>query len=241
MTNIAEILKDCPKGTKLYSPICGDCRLREIEITSNFTVIHCIVEENCDIRFDEYGRFYLDGDECLLFPSKENRDWNTFNKTLFKKGDFITNRNFICIYNGINKNGAIQFFAFIPWNWDKNTSTEECDVHPTEKPKIGLGYINNETRFATEEEKNLLLSAIEYIGYVWDAEKLELRKKETEFKPFDNVLVRDEIDDVWKLAQYAFEDKGTEFKYNTVGGACWQCCIPYEGNEHLLGTTENCE
>lgn len=29
--NIAEILKDKPQGTKLYSPICGECKLSYIE------------------------------------------------------------------------------------------------------------------------------------------------------------------------------------------------------------------
>lgn len=238
MTNIAEILKHCPKGTTLYSPICGDCKLREIEITFCFTEIHCIAEKNCDISFDEYGRFEYDGGECLLFPSKENRDWSTFNDTKrFKKGDFIHHRDWTCIYYGVDNNGAIQFFAFIPCDWDENTSAEMYDVSPTEKPKIGIGYINSWTRLATEAEKNLLLSAIAYKGYVWDAEKFELR---TKFKPFDNVLVRECIDDIWKLAQYAFEDKRGEYKY-TVGGACWRYCIPYEGNKHLLGTNENCE
>lgn len=114
---------------------------------------------------------------------EDNRDWSAFNNTKrFKKGDFIHHRNFICIYSGTNKNGAIQFFAFIPWYWDKNTSKRRYDVCPTEKPKIGVGYINNETRLATEDEKTLLLSAIEYNGYEWDSEKLELRKKEPEFK-----------------------------------------------------------
>lgn len=28
--NIAEILKDCPKGTKLYSPIYGEVELSQI-------------------------------------------------------------------------------------------------------------------------------------------------------------------------------------------------------------------
>ena len=30
MINKADILKDCPKGTKLYSPICGNCKLLKI-------------------------------------------------------------------------------------------------------------------------------------------------------------------------------------------------------------------
>lgn len=243
MENIAEILKDCPKGTKLYSPICGDCRLREIEITPYFTEIHCIVEENCDISFDEYGRFEFeyDGCECLLFPSKENRDWSTFNYTKrFKKGDFIHQRGWTCIYYGVNDYGAIQCFAFIPWDWNRNTSTVRYDVRPTEKPKVGIGYINKETRLATEDEKTLLLTAIEYYGFEWDAEKLELRKKEPEFKPFDKVLVRDDIGSIWRLAQYEFKDKNKDYMHSVVGGVYWRYCIPYEGNEHLLGTNENC-
>lgn len=245
MTNIAEILKDCPKGTKLYSPICGECELDCIVSYHyhNEYEIRCIAEKNCNINFDEYGRFEYDEGECLLFPSKENRNWSTFNNTnRFKKGDFITNIGFICIYNGINKNGAIQYFAFIPWDWDRNTSVERYYIEPTEKYKIGVGYIDNKTRLATEFEKNLLLSAIEYKGYVWDAEKLELRKKEPEFKPFDNVLVRDSNNMVWNLAQYAFKDENnTSYNHCVVGGSHWVYCIPYEGNEHLLGTKENCK
>ena len=69
MTNIAEILKDCLKGTKLYSPICGECYLYcvegwEIRVNDNSDVIY---------RFFEDGRQCLSG-ECLLFPSKENRN-----------------------------------------------------------------------------------------------------------------------------------------------------------------------
>lgn len=245
MENIAEILKDCPKGTNLYSPICGECHLYWVVDGVKATGVNVdgeiVVYDNDRSKYS----FYKDGTqhpmgECLLFPSKENRNWSTFNCTKrFKKGDFIHNRDWICIYYGVKDNGAIQFFAFIPWDWDRNTSTERYDVRPTEKPKVGVGYINKETRLATEAEKTRLLSAIEYKGYIWDAEKLELRKREPEFKPFDKVLVRDGIDDIWRLAQYGFESK--DKTYNTVGGTWWAYCIPYEGNEHLLGTIENCE
>lgn len=248
MTNIAEILKKCPSGTELYSPICGECYLYWVidEVRLNGVKVdgEIVVYDNNRSKYS----FYKDGTqhpmgECLLFPSKENRDWSTFNNTKrFKKGDFIHNRNWTCIYYGVNDNGAIQCFAFIPWDWDRNTSTEWYDVRPTEKPKIGVGYINKETRLATEDEKALLLSAIEYNGFEWDAEKLELRKKEPEFKPFDKVLVRDDIGGVWRLAQYEFKDKNKEiYMHSVVGGVYWRYCIPYEGNEHLLGTTKNCE
>ena len=183
MTNISEILKKYSSGTKLYSPICGECYLYwvvdEVKIDGMKVDGEIVVYDNNRNKYS----FYKDGTqhpmgECLLFPSKDNRDWSTFNNTKrFKKGDFIHQWDWTCIYYGVDNNDAIQFFAFIPWNWDKNTSTEEYDVHPTEKPKIGLGYISNYTRLATEAEKTLLLTAIEYNGYEWDAEKLELKKR----------------------------------------------------------------
>ena len=78
--NIAEILKNAPEGTKLYSTIFGDVKLLKIDNgkrhpivvrTSNNGVLGCFTEEG------KYNKEYSDS-ECVLFPSKENRDWNTF-------------------------------------------------------------------------------------------------------------------------------------------------------------------
>ena len=59
----------------------------------------------------------------------------------------------------------------------------------------------------------------------------------TTLKPFDKVLVRDDDSDEWCLALYAYYRVKTGF-HRMVGGARWKQCIPYEGNEHLLGTTD---
>lgn len=74
--NIADILRDCPKGTKLYSPIFGQGVFEEVQEYNDGS--------NIDIRcndmiyeFDELGRYGKDG-ECLLFPSKDMRDWSKF-------------------------------------------------------------------------------------------------------------------------------------------------------------------
>ena len=72
--NIAEILKDCPIGTKLYSPLCGECTLHEV-VKDKIFIRTCSNERI--VIFDEYGRYFNDS-ECLILPSKENRDWNTF-------------------------------------------------------------------------------------------------------------------------------------------------------------------
>ena len=84
--NIAEILKDCPKGTKLYSPIFGNCTLDHVKrgVYEGYDdVIYVNVEFACckQYSFDSEGRFAANTNklgECLLFPSKDNRDWSTF-------------------------------------------------------------------------------------------------------------------------------------------------------------------
>ena len=65
--------------------------------------------------------------------------------------------------------------------------------------------------------------------------------EETELKPFDRVLVRDGKDEKWKpqiFGRVYEKPNGTGLMYVVVGGAAWKCCIPYEGNEHLLGTNK---
>lgn len=63
-----------------------------------------------------------------------------------------------------------------------------------------------------------------------------------EFKAYDRVLVRDKDDERWQAAFYdqylADEEK---YPHHVISGACFTQCIPYEGNEHLLGTTDKYE
>lgn len=79
MINIAEILKNVPKGTKLYCPLIGEVTFSEID--ENIALP--IIVEDChgfEVTFTNDGKYctnYKDS-ECMLFPSKENRDWSTF-------------------------------------------------------------------------------------------------------------------------------------------------------------------
>lgn len=99
---------------------------------------------------------------------------------------------------------------------------------------------SEEYRFATEEEKKQLFSALEKEGKAWDAEKKEVvdLKPKVELKPFDKVLVRDSESDKWRanLFNYISEDG-----YYCCVFASWVYCIPYIGNESLLGTTKDVE
>ena len=79
--NLVEILKDCPKGTKLYSTIFGDVKFQSIDEFSTFHPIAVETDENYIEHFSADGRYYFryNGGECILFPSKDQRDWSKFN------------------------------------------------------------------------------------------------------------------------------------------------------------------
>lgn len=77
--NLVEILKDCPKGTKLYSPLFGQVSFegidyddKEYPITTKYNVGY--------VSFTENGRhdFCIENQECMIFPSKEVRTWDNF-------------------------------------------------------------------------------------------------------------------------------------------------------------------
>lgn len=98
-------------------------------------------------------------------------------------------------------------------------------------------------RLATDSEKKQLFSALEKEGKVWDAEKKMIvnLKPKVELKPFDNVLVRHQKTEEWRANIFSHTDKTDEYlDYVCVNGR-WEFCIPYEGNESLLGTTKDVE
>ena len=98
-------------------------------------------------------------------------------------------------------------------------------------------------RLATEEEKQQLFSALSKKGKAWDAEKKQIvdLKPKVELNPFDNVLVRHQKTEEWRANIFSHTDKTDEYlDYVCVNGR-WEFCIPYEGNESLLGTTKDVE
>ena len=152
----------------------------------------------------------------------------------FKDGDVLFVKcnvdAFIEIFKHSKKNGGLYDHASL------DTATQDLDI----SGKYGIGgYEITEIRLATEEEKQQLFDALAKKGKVWDAEKKKVVdiKKEHQFKPFEKVLVRDSFDDVWR-ASFFSHIKENDGRYVTTC-VTWKFCIPYEGNEHLLGTTNN--
>lgn len=90
--NIVEILKDKPQGTKLYSSACGKCKLEEVDDKSfkiSFYNSKFGFMNGGEGHLDKNGKLYDDG-ECVVFPSKEMRDWEKFS---WKKGDILVSKD----------------------------------------------------------------------------------------------------------------------------------------------------
>ena len=85
--NLVEILKDCPEGTKLFSPLLGEVEFVKIVYEDGYYPIR-VMGENDIISFTSQGKLYdIEQGECLLFPSKEQRDWSKFNPKQAKGND----------------------------------------------------------------------------------------------------------------------------------------------------------
>ena len=64
----------------------------------------------------------------------------------------------------------------------------------------------------------------------------------TTLKPFDKVLTRDGDSQRWSAELFSFYDNESEdYCFRLIGTVYARYCIPYEGNEHLLGTTNDCD
>ena len=88
--NLVEILKDCPKGTKLYSTIFGEVKLHEVRYGIDIYTICIENKAGGQYWLTSDGRYAdrFDG-ECTLFPSREQRDWSKFTNPWYKKEKFV--------------------------------------------------------------------------------------------------------------------------------------------------------
>ena len=85
--DLTKILKDCPKGTKLYSPIFGEVDFEKIRSDDENAIV--ITKGDVTASFTKEGFYYADlSEECLLFPSKEQRYWSKFTAPWLKTERF---------------------------------------------------------------------------------------------------------------------------------------------------------
>ena len=108
MINVAKLLKDCPKETKLYSPLFGEVKFNYTNDSEYGIVV--TDSERCYRSFDKYGRFFtkFNNAECLLFPSKDCRTWEGWklpSEPKFKVGNWaVSTRNITLTYRILESN-----------------------------------------------------------------------------------------------------------------------------------------
>lgn len=107
-----------------------------------------------------------------------------------------------------------------------------------------LSFEDKQIQPITETQQIILFDALARENKDWDSEKKAIvnLKPEVELKPFDKVLVRDGKDEIWEPAFFfRYLSQFSGYNYQTVGGEWRVYCIPYIGNESLLGTTKDME
>lgn len=305
--NVAEILKYCPKGTKLYSTVFGEVKFSEV-YPNNMIVVS--IKDGCKRVFHKDGS-YSEYGECVLFPSKDQRDWDEFRLPV-KRGDIMmkadgtipfiasgefykdTSPKYIC---GIDITGDFStgFYGwtsefYIPaseeakkelfnkmaeagYKWNVDTLElekiepmfKEGDIVVDRNGDIilvskandsriisnavlytdgsftiyddAITYFNSDIKLSSIKNKNKFYSILIKEGYIYDKKQHKLVKQE--FKPFDKVLVRYKDTDTWEADIYLDYHKEAEYYCYKCTRMNYHYCIPYEGNEYLLGTTDS--
>lgn len=158
----AKILKNCPKGMKLYSPIYGEVEFTEVSIITGG--IGCKIN-GCTVYFNSDGS-YFSGGECMLFPSKKQRDWDKF-MIPFKDGDVIIGTRLypgseqynIAIFKGYNNNTL-------------NKMTIHCQVNGINEFDTGMDVCHKDWRLANAEEIKRFTTRMHESGYDFKNGKL---------------------------------------------------------------------
>lgn len=220
MVNIAELLKKAPYKTPLYSTVCGECRLECVSYSDDFTITIQYDLPGGGVSsmvLDKNGRMYFNG-ECVLFPSKKNRDWHTFHpKFEYKAGDVVKDDegNLCCLVDTSDDIDDVAFYEIPLWRANNEgtlltlATPEEIDSWNNKLHSKGIHY---------SKSKHSIIH--------W-------------FNPKDDVLVRDCDKNEWTLCSFSHYDKTFEHHF-CASGLHWKYCIPYYNETaKLLGTAND--
>lgn len=190
--NIAAILKDKPKGTKLYSYICaGECILNEV--SENAIYVDMYNKERF-WYFSVYGTIYaFQNGGVLLYPSKEMQDWRKF---AWKKGDVLQHTEYplTVIFESFEDDTYTSFKCKYCFNFESASkwlvSNSQCSTKHFYK--------------VSEEEAKEFIKKVElnYNGKL-KMETLEIEPSQPEFKDGDVLFVKCEKQDFIEIFNHS--------------------------------------
>ena len=225
--NIAEILKDMPQGTKLYTPIFGDVTFDKVEKDLGEYTIFVTDKGQNHQTFMADGRYNRNG-VPVLFPSKEMRDWSKF---AWKKGDVLVS------------NDGKKYIIFVEFTDDTYTSFK--GKYGYEDKILSNGYevvstMDYQTCKVTLSYYILLIE--EKLGGKLNMDSLEVEKPKWTPKPFEKCVWRENSMHIWQADFVAFINSHGVTPMggvNIIKNIKIQV-LPYnEETAKLIGTTDN--
>lgn len=175
--NIAEILKDKPKGTKLWSPISGDCKYEYLIHDS----INVWFQGLGVIMLSKKGKWNPCG-ETIIFPSKQMQDWSKFS---WKKGDVLVSNDGKCkvIFERFDDDTYTSFVGkYYVECYGKNDELQDYEEEH-------YGDTVNYTKESEEAAQTYINTIEERLGGKLNMETLEIDKTQPEFKDGDVVCI----------------------------------------------------
>lgn len=225
--NIAKILKNKKVGTKLYSPIFGECFLRKVDFKARYPI--AIEGKNLRDYFLQDGRYYdVPLSECLIFPSKLMKNWSKF---AWKKGDMLVNQKGtkIVLFDGFTNDEYICF-----------NGKYCCPIKLQE-------FINNKDlhfEFVTDlyhkiddkDAKKYIKAAKENLVGKLDIETLKMKASRYNFKPFNKVVGRTDSG-YWRIDFFEFYNVDNKYAPYQCMMDAYKECLPYNDKTAKLIST----
>ena len=170
--NIADILKDKPVGLKFYSNTFGYISFNGVHKDK----VYFFSEDTNAHSVKPNGKMY-DGGECIIFPSKEMRDWEKFS---WKKGDVLVSKDNVHIIFEKFEDDTYTRFKGKHYLW------KECNVEDYNKEETKM--LTSVFEKATDDVAQTYIKTIEeHLDGKLNLETLEI-EKQLEFKDGDIVV-----------------------------------------------------
>lgn len=226
--NIAEILKDKKVGTKLYSPILGECFLRKVDTKLLFPIVVESEDDN-KFSFSQDGRYFdISSSECLIFPSKHMREWASF---AWKKGDVLANQTEtkIVLFDSFTTDE----YTYFNGKFCYSSKFHEF-ISTTGFP---IKYVTNLYHKANIEDAEKYIKIIkENFKDKFNMETPKINSSKYNFKPFDKVVGRTDSG-YWRIDFFEFyNDDNKHAPYQCMMDA-YKECLPYNDKTAKLIST----
>lgn len=164
--DLTTILKGC-EGITLYYTVYGECKLGSVNPAGDAAILIQDIKTGRSLGFLKKNGKKYDTGECLLFPSKNQRDWSKF-EIPYKDGVFVVAEGRTCIFKEKDDDGFIDVYAVISRSDEQVPN--KLFIRDSELQQLVKG---TNMRLATTEEIENMKKRLADEGYEWD----ESRKK----------------------------------------------------------------